>query len=127
MRNRILEEMRTHFRPEFLNRIDEIVIFRTLGRQQIREIIEIQARLLQARLADRKLGIVLTDAAKELLAAEGFDPIYGARPLKRTVQRLVQDPLALKVIDGEFKEGDGVTVDAEDGKIVFTRRDSQAL
>jgi len=120
MERRVLEALRAHFRPEFLNRIDEVIIFHRLGKEEIKKIVEIQLEHLKNRLAARKIRIFLTEEAKELLAKEGFDPIYGARPLKRTIQRLVQDPLALKVIEGEFNPGDSITVDADEGgKIIF--------
>jgi ATP-dependent Clp protease ATP-binding subunit ClpB len=106
------EALRQHFRPEFLNRIDEIIFFHTLGKAEIRQIIDIQLQALARRLADRKIHIELSDAARDLIIEEGYDPVYGARPLKRTIQRRVLDPLALAVLQGEFKEGDRVAVDA---------------
>ncbi len=96
------EQMREHFRPEFLNRIDEIVQFEALGKDQLGEIAELQLARLRERLAERGLGLELTDAAKELLAEVGWDPTYGARPLKRAIQRLVENPLALRLLEGEF-------------------------
>ena len=96
------EQMREHFRPEFLNRIDEIVQFEALGKEQLGEIAELQLARLRERLAERGLGLELTDAAKELLAEVGWDPTYGARPLKRAIQRLVENPLALRLLEGEF-------------------------
>ncbi|MFQ5828375.1 MAG: ATP-dependent chaperone ClpB [Candidatus Methylomirabilia bacterium] len=117
----MLEELRNNLRPEFLNRIDEIVIFNALGRAEITKIVEIQARHLKTRLADKRIGIELTESAKELLAREGYDPTFGARPLKRTIQRLVQDPLALRLLEGEFQEGDTVTVDADNGQVIFKK------
>ena len=119
VREQVTEALRAHFRPEFLNRIDEIIVFHPLEMSHLKEIVEIQLEKLKRRLAERKIGINLTDAAKELLATEGFDPVYGARPLKRTIQRRVLDPLASKVLQGEFKPGDTITVDARDGKLVF--------
>ncbi len=117
----IMQELRNTLRPEFLNRIDEIVIFSPLGRDQIARIVDIQMGHLARRLADKRIELGLTDAAKALLAREGYDPTFGARPLKRTIQRLVQDPLALKLLDREFVEGDTVTVDAKGDRIVFRR------
>jgi ATP-dependent Clp protease ATP-binding subunit ClpB len=111
--------MRDVFRPEFLNRIDEIVEFHALSREQLAEIVELQLRLLRGRLAARGIGLELTDEAKEALAEEGWDPAYGARPLKRAIQRLVENPLALRLLEGEFREGDTVRVDARDGELVF--------
>jgi len=117
----IMQELRTTLRPEFLNRIDEVVIFRPLGRQDLDRIVDIQLGHLRKRLSDRRIGLDVTSAAKALLAREGYDPTFGARPLKRTVQRLVQDPLALKLLEREFKDGDTVTVDAEGDHLVFRR------
>lgn len=120
MRSRINEALKMQFRPEFLNRIDEIVIFNGLTIEEITQIVEIQAEHLSKRLADKHIVLFLTDAAKELLALEGFDPVYGARPLKRVIQKRVQDQLALKLLKGEIKEGSLVTVDAKDGEILLT-------
>src|SRR5437899_141647 len=121
VRSLIMQELRTTLRPEFLNRIDEVVIFRPLGRQDLDRIVDIQLGHLRKRLSDRRIGLDVTSAAKALLAREGYDPTFGARPLKRTVQRLVQDPLALKLLEREFKDGDTVTVDAEGDHLVFRR------
>ena len=118
---RSAEDMREHFRPEFLNRIDEIVVFEPLDREQLAEIADLQLDRLRARLAERKLSLELTDAAKELLAEAGWDPTYGARPLKRAIQRLIENPLATRLLAGEFKEGDTIRVDAANGEIVFER------
>ena len=115
------EEMRAIFRPEFLNRIDEIVQFEALSREQLGEIVELQLRQLRGRLAERGLGLELTDAAKEALVEAGWDPTYGARPLKRAIQRLVENPLALRLLEREFAEGDTVRVDARDGELVFEK------
>jgi ATP-dependent Clp protease ATP-binding subunit ClpB len=115
------EELRDRFRPEFLNRIDEIVVFERLSREQLGEIVELQLARLRERLADRRLSLELTDAAKEALAEAGWDPAYGARPLKRALQRLVENPLALRLLEGDFAEGDTVLVDARDGELVFER------
>jgi ATP-dependent Clp protease ATP-binding subunit ClpB len=118
------EEMQERFRPEFLNRIDEIVVFRPLTREQLGEIVELQLGRLRARLAERGLSLELTEAAKELVAEAGWDPTYGARPLKRALQRLVENPLALRLLEGEFSEGDTVRVDARDGELVFERAEA---
>jgi ATP-dependent Clp protease ATP-binding subunit ClpB len=118
-REEILADVRGFFRPEFVNRVDEIVVFDPLERDQLREIVDIQVRLLAERLARRSLGIELTEAAREHLANAGYDPTFGARPLKRLIQREVQDPLAMKLLGGEIAEGDRVVVDAEDGRLVF--------
>ncbi len=119
MRKRVMDALRGQFRPEFLNRIDEIVLFRNLVSEQLMEIVEKETAILAKRLAERKLVLELTPNAKALIAKEGYDPVYGARPIKRTIQRLVLDPLAQKVLAGEFHEGDTVVVDAKDGEIVF--------
>jgi ATP-dependent Clp protease ATP-binding subunit ClpB len=117
----MLQELRNALRPEFLNRIDEIVIFRPLGRGDLGRIVDIQLGHLRRRLADRRIQLEVTEAAQALLAREGYDPTFGARPLKRTVQRLVQDPLALRLLERELGAGDTVTVDAEGDRIVFHR------
>jgi ATP-dependent Clp protease ATP-binding subunit ClpB len=116
---RSAEQMREHFRPEFLNRIDEIVEFKALTREQLGEIVEHQLARLRERLSERRIELELTDAAKEALAEAGWDPTYGARPLKRALQRLVENPLALRLLEGEFAEGDTVRVDAQDDELVF--------
>ena len=118
---RDLDALRGHFRPEFINRIDDIVFFHALDRGHIRQIVDIQMRGLLKRLADRKIHIALSDAAKDFLVAEGYDPVYGARPLKRALQRLLLDPLALRVLDGEFRDGDTVAVDLNANKISFAK------
>jgi ATP-dependent Clp protease ATP-binding subunit ClpB len=118
---RSAEAMREHFRPEFLNRIDEIVVFEALSREQLGEIADLQLERLRARLAERRLSLELTDAAKEVLAEAGWDPSYGARPLKRALQRLVENPLAQRLLAGEFADGDTIRVDAQHGELVFDR------
>jgi ATP-dependent Clp protease ATP-binding subunit ClpB len=118
---RSAEAMREHFRPEFLNRIDEIVVFEPLTREQLADIVELQLGRLRARLAERGLDIELTPEAKELIAEAGWDPTYGARPLKRALQRLVENPLALALLEHRFGEGDTVRVDTENGELVFER------
>lgn len=123
VKNRVIEEMRKHFRPEFLNRIDDIVVFHGLTQEDLKNIVEIQLRQVARRLEDRKIGIELTDKAKEFLVNEGYDPKYGARPLKRTIQRRVLDPLALDVLNGRIHDGDHVVVDVEKGKLVFLREE----
>jgi ATP-dependent Clp protease ATP-binding subunit ClpB len=122
MKDRLMEALRMTFRPEFLNRIDEIVTFRALGRAEIAQIVGIQLDELRQRLAERKITVELTDAARALIAERGYDPVFGARPLKRTLQRLVENPLALEVLAGRYREGDHVMVDAENGEIAFRRQ-----
>jgi ATP-dependent Clp protease ATP-binding subunit ClpB len=121
MRQLVMEAVRAHFRPEFLNRVDEILIFHTLSFAHIKQIVGIQLRRLEQRLADKKLSLVVTDQAREILAREGYDPVFGARPLKRAIQRLLQDPLARRVLEGEFVEGDTIRVDGARGELVFTK------
>src|SRR5213595_767352 len=123
---RTAESMREHFRPEFLNRIDEIVEFRPLSREQLGEIVELQLKRLRERLAERGLSLELTPAAKEAIAGAGWDPAYGARPLKRALQRLVENPLARGLLEGRFAEGDAVLVDAPDGELVFEQAAAKA-
>jgi ATP-dependent Clp protease ATP-binding subunit ClpB len=117
---KILEE---HFRPEFLNRVDEVVIFRGLTRDTILQIVDLQVDLLRRRLGERQLGLEISRKARELLAEKGYDPVYGARPLKRTIQQEVQNPLAMRILAGEFSEGDTVKVDVSPrGEFVFSRK-----
>jgi ATP-dependent Clp protease ATP-binding subunit ClpB len=118
---RSAEQLRDHFRPEFLNRIDEVVVFEPLTREQLSEIVELQLERLRARLAERGISVELTPAAKEHLAEAGWDPAYGARPLKRALQRLVENELAKRLLEGEFAEGDTILVDARDGELVFEK------
>jgi ATP-dependent Clp protease ATP-binding subunit ClpB len=118
---RSVEQMREFFRPEFLNRIDEVVVCKPLTKDQLGEIVELQLARLRTRLADRGIELELTDDAKQLVADAGWDPTYGARPLKRALQRLVENPLALRLLEGEFGDGDTVRVDARDGELVFER------
>jgi ATP-dependent Clp protease ATP-binding subunit ClpB len=121
---RSAEQMRDRFRPEFLNRVDEIVEFKPLSREQIGEIVELQLERLRARLAERNITVELTDAAKEALAEAGWDPAYGARPLKRAIQRQVENPLALRLLAGDFADGDTIRVDAQHGELVFERAEA---
>jgi ATP-dependent Clp protease ATP-binding subunit ClpB len=117
----VLETLHAHFKPEFLNRVDDIIIFRPLGKEQLVKIVDLRLEDLRRLLADRKISLELTDAAKELLFTEGYDPNFGARPLKRAIQKLVQDPLAMKILDGEVRHGDHVIVEADKktGKMTF--------
>jgi ATP-dependent Clp protease ATP-binding subunit ClpB len=121
VRRQVMDVVRAHFRPEFLNRIDEVILFHPLSRTHLASIIDIQARHLLKRLEDRKIHVELSAQARDLLVREGYDPAYGARPLKRTIQKLVLDPLARRVLEGEFGEGDTVTIDAEAGALVFRK------
>ncbi len=116
---KVMDALRQTFRPEFLNRIDEIIMFNSLGPEEIKKIVDIQLGYLERRLAGSKISLELSERAKEHIAETGFDPVYGARPLKRTIQHLIQDPLAMKILDGSVREGEKITVDVEDGEIVF--------
>jgi ATP-dependent Clp protease ATP-binding subunit ClpC len=120
MKERVLAEMKKTFRPEFINRIDEIIVFHQLNEEQLRQIVELLVKDLQERLADRKLSIELSDKAKTWLVKEGYDPVYGARPLRRAIERYVENPLSSKLLGGEFKEGDTVKVDLGDKGLTFT-------
>src|SRR5262249_8630400 len=110
-RENVMGVLQQHFRPEFLNRVDDVIIFNPLGQEQLQKIIDLRLEDLHRLLADRKITIELTKAAKELIFIEGYDPVYGARPLKRAIQRMVQDPLAMKILEGEVRHGDHVVVD----------------
>jgi ATP-dependent Clp protease ATP-binding subunit ClpB len=121
MRARVLEALRQQFRPEFLNRLDDIVIFNSLGAAEIKKIVGVQLELLRKRLAGRKLTLSLSEQAMDSIAAEGFDPAYGARPLKRALQKRIQDPLAMQVLEGTIEEGSHVTVDVStSGELAFS-------
>jgi ATP-dependent Clp protease ATP-binding subunit ClpC len=120
MKERVLAEMKKTFRPEFINRVDEIIVFHQLTEEQLRQIVELLVKELQERLADRKLSIELSDKAKSWLVKEGYDPVYGARPLRRAIERHVENPLSSKLLAGEFKEGDTVKVDLGDKGLTFT-------
>ena len=118
----LVARLRQHFRPEFLNRIDEIVVFHALTMEDLLQIVDIQLRRLRALLAERGIGLELTEAARRLLAEKGYDPVYGARPLKRTIQRELQDPLALRILEGEFRDGEAVIADVRDGELAFAKQ-----
>jgi len=122
-RRQVTDALREHFRPEFLNRIDEIIFFHALGREHMKQIIDIQLAGLTRRLEERKIHVTLSDAAKEQIVREGYDPAYGARPLKRAIQRLVLDPLAMRVLEGDFLEGDTVVVDSGGNALTFTKQE----
>jgi ATP-dependent Clp protease ATP-binding subunit ClpB len=122
----VIAVLRDHFRPEFLNRIDEVIVFKPLTEDQLTAIVDIQLKRLENRLAERRVHLVVTDAARKLLAQRGWDPVYGARPLKRAIQRLVQDPLAMMLLEGKFTEGETITVDTKGGEITFTKATSPA-
>jgi ATP-dependent Clp protease ATP-binding subunit ClpB len=121
-KRQVLDALRAHFRPEFLNRIDEIIFFHAIDREHMKQIIDLQIAGLMKRLEERKIHVELTDGAREALVSEGYDPTYGARPLKRTIQRRVLDPLALRVLEGDFREGDAIVVDAGADGLSFVKR-----
>jgi ATP-dependent Clp protease ATP-binding subunit ClpB len=123
LKDRLMDALRRTFRPEFLNRIDEIVTFRSLGPEEIHRIVDIQMRDLQKRLAERKITVELTEEARKTLAERGYDPVFGARPLKRAIQRMVENPLAVEILGGKFREGDHIVVDTRDREtFVFRKR-----
>ena len=119
VRRRVEQALKAEFRPELLNRIDEVIIFHSLGRAEIRQIVDLQVRRLEQTLAGQRLGLEVTDAARDLIAEEGYDPVYGARPLKRVIQQQIQNPLSLRILEGDYSEGATVQVDAKDGAFVF--------
>jgi ATP-dependent Clp protease ATP-binding subunit ClpB len=121
MKTAVMEIVQQSFRPEFINRIDDIVVFRPLGSEQIRAIVDIQLGSLRQRLLERDLTLTLTMAARDQLGEAGFDPVYGARPLKRAIQQQIENPLAERILKGEFLPGDTITVDSADGRLDFKR------
>ncbi|HET9360755.1 MAG TPA: ATP-dependent chaperone ClpB [Vicinamibacterales bacterium] len=122
VRRQVTEALRQHFRPEFINRVDEIIFFHSLGLEHLKRIVDIQIRGLLKRLEDRKIHVELSEAARGLLVTEGFDPMFGARPLKRTIQRRVLDPLAMHVLEGRFREGDRIVVDTDEAGLRFDKQ-----
>ena len=123
IRTEVLQVLRDHFKPEFLNRIDDLVVFKQLEREQLARIIDVQLEKLRRNLSDRGITIELEDSARELLVQQGYDPVYGARPLKRTIQKRVLDPLAVRVLEGEVTEGDRILVDVEAGGLKFAKNE----
>src|SRR5262244_1409009 len=121
MRSRVMDQLRSEFKPEFLNRVDDVIIFKSLGLEQLRRIIKIQLESLRRMLEERKIALTLDDSAEELLAREGFDPVYGARPLKRAIQNMIQNPLAMKLLSGEIKPNESVVIkgDLDQGRMIF--------
>ena len=122
MKGKVMAEVKKTFRPEFLNRLDDIIVFHELTEEQLRSVVDLMAKDLQERLAERKLGVELTEGAKSWLAKKGYDPLYGARPLRRAIERYVENPLSTKVLRGEFKEGDTIKVDLEGDALTFTAK-----
>ena len=126
VRDAVLAVLRDHFRPEFLNRVDDIIVFKALTQEQLGAIVDIQLARLRKRLDERKIALTVTDAAKRILIEQGWDPVYGARPLKRAIQRMVQDPLAMSILEGKFGDGDLIEVDAKDSRLVFRKAKAPA-
>jgi ATP-dependent Clp protease ATP-binding subunit ClpC len=124
MKDQVMGEVRKVFRPEFLNRLDDILVFHELTREQLGDIVELMVKDLQKRLAERKLTLELTKPAKNWLADVGFDPTFGARPLRRAIERYVENPLSGKILAGDFKEGDSIVVDQVDGELVFSKKET---
>ena len=122
MEKLVRSELRTQFRPEFLNRIDDIIIFHNLTEAQLASIVDIQVQRLEKRLTQQNLQLELDASAKKFLAKEGYDPQFGARPLKRAIQEMLLDPLAMKLLEGEFKAGDRIKVTAQDAELVFEKK-----
>jgi len=118
----IMAELKRHFRPEFLNRVDDVIIFQSLDEEELAKIVEIQIARLEKRLAPQNLTLDVDAAAKKLLAQEGYDPQFGARPLKRAIQEQLLNPLSMRLLEGEFKPGDRIKVSASDGELVFQRK-----
>jgi ATP-dependent Clp protease ATP-binding subunit ClpB len=126
MKAAVMEVVGSHFRPEFINRIDDVVVFHPLGREQIRAIAGLQVNILRRRLEDRDISLQLTDAALDLLGEAGFDPVYGARPLKRAIQTQLENPLAQEILAGRFGPGDAIQVDVQDGQLAFVQGSGSA-
>ena len=127
MRRRVMEAMRNSFRPEFLNRIDEMIIFHALQKRELRQIVQLQVARLEQRLADRKMSLKISDAALDFLAEVGFDPVFGARPLKRAIQRELETPIAKSILRGEFNDGSTIFVDVENERLAFKRLPAELL
>ncbi|MGZ8783977.1 MAG: AAA family ATPase, partial [Acidimicrobiia bacterium] len=119
VREQVMVVVQSHFRPEFLNRVDEVIVFHRLTQEHLRQIVDIQLEHVRTRLATRRISLTLTEAAKDWLASEGYDPAYGARPLKRLIQTEIADKLALQILDGTFREDDAVQADVGEGGLVF--------
>jgi ATP-dependent Clp protease ATP-binding subunit ClpB len=122
MKTEVMERVQAHFRPEFINRIDDIIVFHPLGAAQIRAIVDIQLAGLKRRLAERDLTLELSEEARDRLGEAGFDPVYGARPLKRAIQQQIENPLAERILQGQFAAGDRILVAAEEGGLKFEKR-----
>jgi ATP-dependent Clp protease ATP-binding subunit ClpB len=119
---RVRSELRNHFRPEFLNRVDDVVVFKPLSREDLSHIVDLQVAHLRRLLGEKKIGLEITQAAEDLIADLGYDPIYGARPLKRVIQGKLQNHIAMELLEGEYAEGDTIRVDAKDGELAIAKR-----
>ncbi len=126
MKSAVMEVVSDHFRPEFINRVDDVVVFHPLGKEEIRKIVDIQVEGLRRRLAERDMDIELSDAARDRLGDAGFDPVYGARPLKRAIQQQLENPLAERILSGDFGPGDTIRVDADGDGLSFTSVEREA-
>jgi len=123
MHKQVDELLRRQFKPEFLNRVDEVITFHALSREDLLQIVDIQVRRMSNRLAERKIRVALTKEAKQFLLEAGYDPAFGARPLKRAIQRYIEDPLALEILEGKFEEGDNIRIDRGSGNaLLFTKQ-----
>jgi len=122
MEDKVMAELKRHFRPEFLNRVDDVIVFQSLDEEELTRIVDIQVGRLEKRLAQQNLTLEVDAGAKKLLAREGYDPQFGARPLKRAVQDQLLNPLSLRLLEGEFKPGDKIKVTAKDDELVFARK-----
>jgi ATP-dependent Clp protease ATP-binding subunit ClpC len=127
MKEKVMAEVKKTFRPEFINRIDEIIVFHELTEEQLRSIVDLLIKDLQKRLADRKLGVEITEEAKSWLAKEGYDPVYGARPLRRAIEHYVENPLSTRLLQGEFNAGDTIIVDLSENALTFTAKVVKAV
>ncbi len=127
MYNRVMEAMRAHFRPEFLNRVDEFIIFHSLRKDQLRQIVQLQVQRLQERLSDRQITLSLTENAIDFLAEVGYDPVYGARPLKRAIQKQLETPIAKAILRGDFFDGDTILVDVSENERLSFRRQAELV
>jgi ATP-dependent Clp protease ATP-binding subunit ClpB len=122
MHNRVMAALRQQFRPEFLNRIDDVILFHALGRSELSEIVGLQIKRIEALLADQKIALEITKSAKQHIADLGYDPVYGARPLKRAIQRHLQNPIASKLLENAFAAGDTIVIDHSDGHLIFQKK-----
>ena len=127
LKSTVQDALKRAFRPEFLNRVDEIIVFNGLTQEQIREIVKLMAKEIQGRLLEQRINLELTEDALGWLVKEGYDPVYGARPLRRALQRFVENPLAKMLLSGELEEGDAVTVDLEDGSLSFRKAEAASM